>query len=71
MVVFDAGAGVSWAYLSTSRGKRAIVLAAPGLAKDRASGIAARGAGSDEANRDLGLGPRTETADGRRAGQLV
>src|SRR3982074_998108 len=68
---FDAGAVVTPANLSASRTKRAIVLAAGGLAEERATGVAARGTGSDEAQiGNLGLSPRTEAAARRRAGQL-
>jgi hypothetical protein len=69
---FDAGAVVSPAILSGSRTNRAIVLAAGGLAEERASRIAARGTGSDEAHiAALGLSPRSEAAARRRSGQLV
>jgi hypothetical protein len=69
---FDAGAVVSPAYLSASRTKRAITLAAGGLAEERASGIPARGTRSDEVQiEDLDLTPRAEAAARRRAGQIV
>jgi hypothetical protein len=69
---FDAGAVVSPTLPSTSRTHQTIVLAAGGLAEQRASGIAARGTGSDEAQiAGLGLSPRTEARARRRAAELV
>jgi hypothetical protein len=69
---FDAGAVVTPTILTASRTNRAIVLASGGLAEERASRIAARGVGSDEAQiAALALSPRTEAAARRRAGQLV
>lgn len=69
---FDAGAVTAPSYLGASRSKRAIVLAAGGLAEERATGIVARGTGSDELTiLELGLSPQAEAAARRRAHDLV
>lgn len=69
---FEAGAVVAPAYLSASRTRRAIVLAAGGLAEERVSQIAARGTASDEGQiADLGLSPPAVRAARRRASRLV
>lgn len=69
---FDAGVVVSPSVVSASRTKQAIVLAAGGLAEERASGIAARGIESDEAQiASLRLSRSTENAARRRALALV
>ena len=69
---FDAGAVVAPAVPHASRTEQAIVLAAGGLAEERATGIGARGTGSDEAQiAALDLHPRTEAAARRRAARLV
>jgi uncharacterized membrane protein len=69
---FEAGAVVTPTILTASRTKRAVVLASGGLAEELATGIAARGVGSDEAQiAALALSPRAEAAARRRAEQLV
>jgi len=69
---FDAGAVVAPAVPFASPTQQAIVLSAGGLSEARATGIAARGTGSDEAQiAGLDLRPRAETAARTRAARLV
>jgi hypothetical protein len=69
---FDVGVVVTPQILSGSRTKRAIILAAGGLAEERATGIPARGIDSDEASiADLGLSSGAEARARQRAAELV